>query len=55
MANKKKNEKDEGLGIDFGLGSLFKGIEKLIDLAADLKEAGDEIKKEGEIDFSHLK
>jgi len=55
MANKKKNEKDEGLGIDFGLGGLFKGIEKLIDLAADLKEAGDEIKKEGEIDFSHLK
>jgi len=51
----KKNEKDEGLGIDFGLGGLFKGIEKLIDLAADLKEAGDEIKKEGEIDFSHLK
>jgi len=55
MANKKKNEKDEGLGIDFGLGGLFKGIEKLIDLAADLKEAGGEIKKEGEIDFSHLK
>jgi len=55
MANKKKNEKDEGLGIDFGLGGLFKGIEKLIDLAADLKDAGDEIKKEGEIDLSHLK
>jgi len=55
MANKKKNEKDEGLDIDFGLGGLFKGIEKLIDLAADLKEAGGEIKKEGEIDLSHLK
>lgn len=55
MANKKKNEKDEGLGIDFGLGGLFKGIEKLIDLAADLKEAGGEIEKEGEIDLSHLK
>ena len=55
MANKKKNEKDEDLGIDFGLGGLFKGIEKLIDLAADLKDAGDEIKKEGEIDLSHLK
>jgi len=51
----KKNEKDEDLGIDFGLGGLFKGIEKLIDLAADLKEAGGEIKKEGEIDLSHLK
>jgi len=55
MINKKKNEKDEDLGIDFGLGGLFKGIEKLIDLAADLKEAGGEIKKEGEIDLSHLK
>ena len=55
MANKKKNEKDEDLGIDFGLGGLFKGIEKLIDLAADLKEAGGEIKKEGEIDLSNLK
>jgi HSP20 family protein len=51
----KKNEKDEDLGIDFGLGGLFKGIEKLIDLAADLKEAGGEIKKEGEIDLSNLK
>ncbi len=55
MVSKKKNEKDEGLGIDFGLRGLFKSIEKLIDLAADLQEAGDEIKKEGEIDFSHLK
>jgi HSP20 family protein len=55
MANQKKNEKNEGLGIDFSLKSLFKGIEKLIDLAVDLKEAGGEIKKEGEIDLSHLK
>ena len=55
MINKKKNEKNEDLGIDFGMGGLFKGIEKLIDLAADLKEAGGEIKKEGEIDLSNLK
>lgn len=55
MINKKKNEKNEDLGIDFGMGGLFKGIEKLVDLAADLKEAGGEIKKEGEIDLSNLK
>ena len=61
---KKKDEKrpkgDEGLDFDFGigkisLGGLFNGIEKLVDLAAELKKAGGEIKKEGEIDLSHLK
>ncbi len=56
----KKKEKDVGLDIDLGiaklsLGGLFKGIENLIDLAANLKEAGGEINKEGEIDLSHLK
>ncbi len=56
----KKEKKDEGLDFDFGLGKLnlgglFKGIEKLVDLAAELKEAGGEIKKEGEIDLSNLK
>ena len=51
----KKAKKEEGLDFDFGIGGLFKGIEKLVDLAADLKEAGGEIKKEGEIDLSHLK
>jgi len=60
MVKKKDEKEEEGLEIDFGigklgLGGLFKGIEKLIDLAAELKEAGDEIKKEGEIDLSHLK
>jgi len=57
--NKKKKE-DDGLDIDFGmgkigLGGLFSGIEKLVDLAAKLKESGGEIKQEGEIDLSHLK
>ena len=56
----KKGKKDEGLDIDFGLGKLnlgglFKGIEKLVDIAQELKEAGGEIKKEGEIDLSNLK
>ena len=59
MVEKKKKE-EEGLDIDFEIGKLsfgglFKGIEKLIGLAAELKEAGGEIKKEGEIDLSRLK
>ncbi len=52
---KEKKKKEEGLDFNFGIGGLFKGIEKLVDLAANLKEAGGEIKKEGEIDLSHLK
>jgi len=51
----KKAKKEEGMDFNFGIGGLFKGIEKLVDLAANLKEAGGEIKKEGEIDLSHLK
>lgn len=54
MAREKK-KKEEEIGFDFGIDGLFRGIEKLIDLAQELKEAGGEIKKEGEIDLSHLK
>jgi len=54
MAKEKKKE-EEAVGFDFGIGGLFKGIEKLVDLASELKEAGGEIKKEGEIDLNHLK
>jgi HSP20 family protein len=60
MGEEKKKRDKEGLGIDFGLGTLglggiFKGIEKLVDLAAELNEKGGEVKKEGEIDLGHLK
>lgn len=60
MVKKKEKKEQVGLDIDLGiaklsLGGLFRGIENLVDLAAKLKEAGGEIKKEGEIDLSHLK
>jgi len=60
VKEKDKKKEEEGLDIDFEIGKLsfgglFKGIEKLIGLAAELKEAGGEIKKEGEIDLSRLK
>jgi HSP20 family protein len=55
-----RKKREEGLDIDFGigrfsLGGLIKGIEKLVDLAEDLKDSGEELKKEGEIDLGHLK
>ncbi len=57
---KKDKEKKENFDFDFGigkisLGGLFQGIENLVDFAAHLKEEGEEIKKEGEIDLSHIK
>jgi HSP20 family protein len=50
---KKESESEFDLGIP-GLGGLFKGIDKLIDLAGKLNEEG-EISKEGTIDLEHLK
>ncbi len=60
METKKKGKKEEGIEIDFGIGKLsigglFKSIERLADLAAELKETGGEIKKEVDIDLSRLK
>ncbi|OHB78565.1 MAG: heat-shock protein Hsp20 [Planctomycetes bacterium RBG_16_55_9] len=57
---KAKSKKDKDQDVNFGaaalsLGGLFKGIENLVDLAAKLKQANGEIKKEGEIDLGSLK
>jgi HSP20 family protein len=53
---KKQNEKKESDSGLFGLGGLFKGIEKLIDLAGQVTETGGgEVHKEGTIDLEHLK
>jgi HSP20 family protein len=55
MEKDKKNEKKEDADFDiFGLGGLFKGIEKLVDIAGKLEEKGG-IHKEGEINFDHIK
>jgi HSP20 family protein len=57
--DKKKKGGDKG-NVDFGLGTLglgglFQGIEKLVNLAAELNEKGGAVRKEGEIDLGHLK
>jgi len=55
MENEKNKEKKEEADFDlFGLGGLFKGIEKLVDLAGKIEEKGG-IRKEGELNFDHLK
>ena len=53
----KKNNKESDNASDFdilGFGGLFKGIEKLVDLAGKLQDQN-EISKEGEINLDHLK
>ena len=55
MEKDNNKEKKENADFDlFGLGGLFKGIEKLVDLAGKLEEKGG-ISKEGEINFDHIK
>ncbi len=55
MEKKKNDEQDNDANFDFlGIGGLFKGIEKLVDLAGKLEESG-AIRKEGEINLDHLK
>jgi len=55
MENEKNKEKKEEADFElFGLGGLFKGIEKLVDLAGKLEGKGG-IRKEGEINFDHIK
>jgi len=52
--DKKKDKKDEATFELFGLGGLFKGIEKLVDLAGKLEENG-AMSKEGELNLDHIK
>jgi HSP20 family protein len=55
MTNDKNNGKKEDPDFDlFGIGGLFKGIEKLVDLAGKLEEKGG-IAKEGEFNLDHIK
>jgi HSP20 family protein len=55
MEKKKNEQQDDDFGFDFlGMGNIFKGVEKLVDLAGKLEESG-VIRKEGEINFDHLK
>ena len=52
--DKKKDKKDEAAFELFGLGGLFKGIEKLVDLAGKLEEKG-AMSKEGELNLDHIR
>ncbi|MBC8459080.1 MAG: Hsp20/alpha crystallin family protein [Deltaproteobacteria bacterium] len=52
--NEEPEEKTEGIGIDFGLGGLFKGLGNLVEAATRLAEKGEELSRTGEIKFSGL-
>jgi HSP20 family protein len=49
-----KDKKDDTAFEFLGFGGLFKGIEKLVDLAGKLEETGS-INKEGELNLDHIK
>ncbi len=53
MTEEKKKEEEE-VGLDFGMGGLFKGLGNLVDAATKLAEKGEELSKTGEIKFSGL-
>ena len=53
--NEKGNGKKQNSEFDLlGLGGLFKGIEKLVDLAAKLEDKGG-VNKEGEFNLDHIR
>ena len=52
--NKMNGEKEKGIGIDLGLGGIFKGLGNLIDAATKLAEKGEELSRTGEIKFNGL-
>ena len=55
MDNKKSDDKKESSGFEvFGLGGLFKGLEKLVDLASKLEENGTST-GESKFNLDHIK
>ena len=55
MDNNKSDDKKESSGFEvFGLGGLFKGLEKLVDLASKLEENGTST-GEGKFSLDHIK
>jgi HSP20 family protein len=55
MENNKNDEKKESSAFEiFGLGGLFKGLEKLVDLATKLEDNG-KVSGESKFDLDHIK
>jgi HSP20 family protein len=60
MSHRKKADDKEQSGLDMGLGALglgglFGGIDKLLDLAGKFAESGGAVTKQGEFDLSQIK